>query len=106
MPAAMRRKLCLLVFLALVAPFALPQTGAARQEALIRRVDGHRLATVHRLRTTVVRVPAAETRRALALLRRQSGVTYAEADGIVHASALAINDPYSISGSSPLWRLA
>jgi subtilisin family serine protease len=121
----MRRKLCLLVFLALVAPFALPQTaaaaktarilvhfgkhtGAARQEALIRRVDGHRLATVHRLGTAVVRVPAAEKRRALALLRCQSGVTYAEADGIVHAFALAINDPYSISGPGgpPFWPLA
>jgi FOG: PKD repeat len=53
-----------------------------------------------------VRVPAAEKRRALALLRRQSGVSYAEADGIVHASALAINDPDSISGSSPIWPLA
>ena len=119
----MQRKLFLLVFLALVAPFALPQTaaaaktarilvhfgkhtGAARQEALIGRVDGHRLATVHRLGTAVVRVPAAEKRRALALLRRQSGVSYAEADGIVHASALAINDPDSISGSSPIWPLA
>ena len=119
----MQRKLFLLVSLALVAPFALPQTaaaaktarilvhfgkhtGAARQEALVRRVEGQRLATVHRLGTAVVRVPAAEKRRALALLRRQSGVSYAEADGIVHASALPINDPYSISGSSPLWPLA
>lgn len=121
----MRRKSYLLVFLALVAPVVLPQTasaaktarilvhfdkdvGAARQRALIGRVDGHRLATVHRLRTAIVRVPAAEKRQALALLRRQSGVSYAEADGIVHASALAINDPDSIStvDSSPLWPLA
>jgi len=119
----MQRKLFLLVSLALVAPFALPQTaaaaktarilvhfgkhtGAARQEALIGRVDGHRLATVHRLGTAVVRVPAAEKRRALALLRRQPGVSYAEVDGIVHASALAINDPDSLFGSSPIWPLA
>ncbi len=112
----MRRKLCLVGLLALVAPFALPQTasaakapetahilvqfdkgtGAARRQTLIDRVDGKRVATVHRLGTAVVRVPAAEKWRALALLRRQVGVSYAEADGIVHAS-LAINDPYSIA---------
>jgi len=81
-------------------------TGAAGQKALIGRIGGHRLATVRRLGTAIVRVPAAEKKRALSLLRRQPGVTYAEPDGIVHASAVAINDPYSISGSSPLWPLA
>lgn len=116
MPAAMRRKLCLVGLLALVASFALPQTaspaktpemarilvqfdkstGAARRQALIGRVDGRRVATVHRLGTAIVRVPAAEKWRALALLRRQAGVSYAEADGIVHAF-LAVNDPYSIA---------
>jgi subtilisin family serine protease len=121
----MRRKSCLLVFLALVALFALPQiasaaktarilvhfdkhAGAARQRALIGSVDGQRVATVHRLGTAIVSVPAAEKRQALALLRHQSGVNYAEADGAVHAYALSINDPYSIStlDSSPLWPLA
>jgi subtilisin family serine protease len=82
--------------------------GAARQKALIGRVGGHRVATVSRLGTAVVRVPAAEKMRALALLRRQPGVTYAETDGIVHAYALPINDPDSVSlpSSSPLWPLA
>src|ERR1035437_6111060 len=84
-----------------------PHAGAARQRTLIGRVGGHRLATVSRLGTAVVRVPVAEKARALALLRRQPGVTYAETDGIVHAYAAAINDPYSLSGSSlPLWPLA
>jgi PKD repeat protein len=120
----MRRKLCLVGLLALVAPFALPQTasaaktpetarilvqfnkstGAARQQALIGRVDGRRVATVHRLGTAIVRVPAAEKWRALALLRRQAGVSYAEADGIVHAF-LAVNDPYSIAPYAS-WPLA
>lgn len=124
MPAAMRRKLCLVGLLALVAPFALPQTaspaktpemarilvqfdkstGAARRQALIGRVDGRRVATVHRLGTAIVRVPAAEKWRALALLRRQAGVSYAEADGIVHAF-LAVNDPYSIAPYAS-WPLA
>jgi len=92
----MQRKLFLLVSLALVAPFALPQTaaaaktarilvhfgkhtGAARQEALIGRVDGHRLATVHRLGTAVVRVPAAEKRRnCLGRYGRHGGYTAVE----------------------------
>jgi subtilisin family serine protease len=84
-----------------------PHMGAAGQRTLIGRVGGHRLATVSRLGTAVVRVPVAEKARALVLLRRQPGVTYAETDGIVHAYAAAINDPYSLSGSSlPLWPLA
>ena len=72
----MRKKLCLLVFLALVAPFTLPQTaaaartarilvhfdkhtGAAKQKALIGRIGGHKVAYVRRLGTVVVSVPAA-----------------------------------------------
>ncbi len=121
----MRRKLCLLVFLALVAPFALPQaaaaartarilvhfekhTGAAKQKALIGRIGGRKVATVRRLRTAVVSVPAAKKKKALSVLRRQPGVGYAETDGVVHAFSTLINDPYSISlsDSSPLWPLA
>jgi thermitase len=80
-------------------------TGAARQRALIGRVGGHRVATVQRLGTAIVRVPAVEKKQALSLLRRQPGVTYAETDGIVHAYAVSINDPYSTSDSAPLWPL-
>jgi subtilisin family serine protease len=80
-------------------------TGAARQKALIGRVGGRRLATVHRLGTAIVRVPAAEKKQALSLLRRQSGVTYAETDGAVHASDISIDDPYSTSLGAPLWPL-
>lgn len=118
----MRRKLCLVGLLALVAPFALPQTasaakapelarilvqfdkstGAARQRALIGRVDGRRVATVHRFGTVIVRVPAAEKWRALALLRRQAVVSYAELDGTVHAFTTTVNDPYLNSSSWPL----
>ncbi len=81
-------------------------TGAARQRALIGRVGGHRVATVPRLGTAIVRVPAVEKRQAISLLRRQPGVAYAETDGIVHAYAVSINDPYSTSDSAPLWPLA
>ena len=121
----MRRKLCLLIFLALVVPFALPQaaaaartarilvhfekhTGAAKQKALIGRIGGRKVATVRRLRTAVVSVPAAKKKKALSVLRRQPGVGYAETDGVVHAFSTSINDPYSISlsDSSPLWPLA
>src|SRR5450759_4325768 len=91
MPAAMRIKLCLFVLVALVAPFSLPQTAsaaktarilvhfdkhtsAAKQKALIGRIGGRKVATVRRLGTAVVRVPAAGKKEALSLLRRQSGV--------------------------------
>ncbi|HEY5479543.1 MAG TPA: S8 family serine peptidase [Gaiellaceae bacterium] len=77
-------------------------TGAARQKALIERVGGQRVATVQRLGTAVVRVPAAEKKQALSLLRRQPGVTYAEANGTVHASAVSINDPVSLGLPWPL----
>jgi PKD repeat protein len=115
----MRRRICVLSLVALI---ALPlssqaasaastasilvhfgkHTSAARQKALIGRVGGHRVATVPRLGTVVVRVPTAEKARALSALRRQSGVTYAEANGTVHAAAVPITDPLSVSDSWPL----
>lgn len=115
----MRRKLCLLFFLALVAPFSLPQTAsaaktarilvhfgkhtnAAKQKALIGRVGGRKVETVHRLGTAVIRVPAAEKKEALSVLRHQSGVSYAETDGIVHAYAVTASDPLLGSSSWPL----
>lgn len=115
----MRRKLCLLVLVALVAPFTLPEnavaaktarilvhfdkhTSAAQQKALIGRIGGRKIATVHRLGTAVVSVPAAEKKKALALLERQSGVTYAENDGIVRAFTTSVNDPLLNSSSWPL----
>ena len=115
----MRRKLCLLVLVALVAPFSLPQTAsaaktarilvhfgkhtsAAKQKALIGRIGGRKVATVRRLGTAVVRVPAAGKKEALSLLRRQSGVSYAETDGIVHAYAVTASDPLLDSLDWPL----
>jgi PKD repeat protein len=77
-------------------------TSATRQKALIGRAGGRRVATVPRLGTVVVRVPTAEKARALSALRRQSGVTYAEANGTVHAAAVPITDPLSVSDSWPL----
>jgi PKD repeat protein len=78
-------------------------TGAARQRALIKRIGGHRLATVRRLGTAIVRVPAAERKQALSLLRRQPGVAYAETDGVAHAFApVTVNDPLLNSSSWPL----
>lgn len=116
----MRKKLCLFALLALVAPLSSPQaasaaktarilvhfarhTGVARQEALIGRIDGRRVANVRRLGTAVISVPAAEKKQALALLQRQAGVGYAETDGIVHAYSVTVNDPYLNSSS---WQLA
>ncbi|HEY5160378.1 MAG TPA: S8 family serine peptidase [Gaiellaceae bacterium] len=118
----MRKKLCLLVLAASVATFVLPQTaaaaktarilvhfdrhtGVARQKALLDRIGGRREATVHSLRTAIVRVPVAEKKQALTLLRRQADVSYAEADGFVHAFSTSINDPYSIAPYAP-WPLA
>jgi subtilisin family serine protease len=118
----MRKKFCLLVLAASVATFVLPQTaaaaktarilvhfdrhtGAVEQMALLGRIGGQRVATVHRLGAAIVRVPAAEKKQALALLRRQTGVSYAEADGSVHAFSTSINDPYSIA-PYPSWPLA
>ena len=116
----MPRKLIPLVLAALLAPLALPQTApaaktsrvlvhfakhtsTARQKALIARIGGREVATVRRLGTLVLRVPAEKKADALALLRRQSGVTYAEADGIVRATAVTVNDPLLDSSS---WQLA
>ena len=113
------RKLCALALIALVAISVAPQTaaaartarilvhfdrqtGAARQEALIARVGGLRLATLHRLGTTIVRVPAADRTQALTLLRHQPGVAYAERDGLVRAAAISVNDPLLNSSSWPL----
>ncbi|MHB8060691.1 MAG: S8 family serine peptidase, partial [Gaiellaceae bacterium] len=118
MPAAMRKKFGLLV-LALVASVLLPQAasaartarilvhfdrhvGAAGQQALIGGAGGRRVATVHRLGTAVVNVPAAEKWQAVAQLRRQAGVSYAEVDRVVHAYAVSINDPFSIA-PYPTW---
>lgn len=118
----MRLKLCALVLAAFVALPLSPQTasaaktarilvhfdehtGAAGQQALIGRIGGRRLATVRRLGTAIVRVPAAEKKHALSLLRRQPGVAYAEPDGIVRAYATTINDPYSIAPYAS-WPLA
>ncbi len=117
---AMRPRVCVLALAAFVALPILPQTAsaaktarilvhfdeqtsAAGQRALIGRVGGRRVATVPRLGTAVVRVPAAEKAQALSLLRRQPGVAYAEPDRVVHAYAVTIDDPYS---NSYLWPLA
>ena len=115
----MRVKLCVLTLTALVALPLSPRTasaaktarilvhfdkhtGAASEKGLIGRIDGRRVTTVRRLGTAIVRVPAAEKNRALSLLRRQPGVTYAEADGIVHAFAVTVNDPLLNSSDWPL----
>ncbi len=116
---ALRLKICVLALTVFVALPLLPQTasaartarilvhfdkhtGAARQEALIGRIGGHRLATVRGLRTAIVRVPAAERKQALSLFRRQDGIAYAETDGFVHAFAVNVNDPLLGSADWPL----
>jgi PKD repeat protein len=120
MSAEMRRALCPLVLAAFMTALIAPgtasaantarilvhfdgHTGATAQKALVRRIEGRRVATVHGLGTAVITVPAGERDEALSLLRRQSGVGYAETDGTVHAFTVATDDPLLNSSS---WQLA
>ena len=116
----MRRLVVSFVLAALVATLALPQAAAAAkttrilvhfdrhasaaaQKALIARVGGRRVASIRRLGTAVVTVPAAKKKTALALLQRQPTVTYAQTDGLVHMDSLTIDDTYL---NSSAWQLA
>ena len=116
----MRRKLIPLIVVALVVPAATLQvasaasttsvlvhfdknTSAAAQKALIERVGGRKTSTIPRLGTAVVSVPLAKTEAVLTTLERLPGVSYAETDGVVHAYAVTVNDPYLNSSS---WQLA
>jgi len=115
----MQRKLILLIVLALIAPAATLQgasatsttrvlvrfdknTSIAAQKALIESVGGRRISTIPGLGTAVVSVPLAREDAALGTLERQPGVAYAEADGLVHADAVIVNDPLLDSTSWPL----
>ncbi len=118
----MRRKL-LLLFVALIVPAVTlhaasaastaatarvlvhfdESTSAADQKALIESVDGLRTSTIPHLGTAVVSVPLAQKKTALATIERLPGVDYAETDGLVHADAVTVNDPYLDSTS---WELA
>jgi PKD repeat protein len=116
----MRRKLIPLIVVALVVPAATLQvasaasttsvlvhfdknTSAAAQKALIERVGGRKTSTIPRLGTAVVSVPLAKAEAVLSTLERLPGVSYAETDGVVHAYAVTVNDPYLNSSS---WQLA
>ena len=116
----MRRKLIPLIVVALVVPAATLQvasaasttsvlvhfdknTSAAAQKALSERVGGRKTSTIPRLGTAVVSVPLAKAEAALSTLERLPGVSYAETDGVVHAYAVTVNDPYLNSSS---WQLA
>ncbi len=68
-------------------------TSTDLQRAIVAQVDGKRLATVPRLKTAVVSVPAAEKKDALAELERAPGVAYAEPDRVRRATATPVNDP-------------
>jgi subtilisin family serine protease len=78
-------------------------TSAADQKALIESVGGLRTSTIPHLGTAVVSVPLAQKKTALATIERLPGVDYAETDGLVHADAVTVNDPYLDSTS---WEIA
>ncbi|MGD0272643.1 MAG: S8 family serine peptidase [Gaiellaceae bacterium] len=115
----MRRKLIPLLVVALILPAATLQvasatpttrvlvhfdqnTSAATQKALIERVGGRKTSTIPRLGTAVVSVPLEKKEAVLSALERLPGVEYAETDGLVHADAVVVNDPYLNSSSWPL----
>lgn len=77
-------------------------TGTRAQRALVARVGGKRLATVSKLRTAVISVPASDRKEAIAELERAPGVAYAEPDRVLSAAAVPVDDPYLNHTSWPL----